>query len=167
VVEQKTLNLLVVGSNPTGTTNSKFNFFKFFLMDEFSLIPTHCPSCNTLLTLTSTGVDLFCSNSIECPAQILGQLSYYCQRGRANIPGLSTKILEKLILNGQVKDIPDIYSLDYELISTWDGFGAKSADNLRDSIEQSRNSITTTKFLAGLGIKGIGIEVAGLICGGV
>ncbi len=128
------------------------------------LIPTHCPSCKALLILTSTGVDLFCDNTDGCPAQILGRLSYYCQRSRANIPGLSTKILEKLINQNQVTDIFDIYSLDYNLVSEWNGFGSKSVENLKNSIEQSKNTITPTKFLASLGIKGIGIEVAGLIC---
>ncbi len=133
-------------------------------MTQNLLIPTHCPSCNNLLTFTSTGVDLVCDNSLHCPAQVLGRLCYFCQRGRANIPGLSTKILEKLILNNQISDIYDLYSINYELISSWEGFGAKSVENLESSINQSKNTMTPTRFLASLGIKGIGIEVAELIC---
>ena len=133
-------------------------------MIENSLIPTHCPSCNSLLTLTPTEVDLVCENSIHCPAQVLGRLSYFCQRSRANIPGLSTKILEKLIQNNQISDICDLYCIDYDIISTWDGFGTQSVSNLKNSINSSKNTMTPTKFLASLGIKGIGIEVAELIC---
>lgn len=126
-------------------------------------IPTTCPSCQTPLKLTETGIDLFCPNTENCPAQILGRLTYFCQRNVANITGLSEKNLEKFIKLFKIREIPDLYHLPYSEILTLEGFGEKSVQNLQTSIENSRQ-IENYKFLAGLGIDGIGQEVAKLIC---
>jgi DNA ligase (NAD+) len=129
-------------------------------------IPTNCPSCDTKLKLTETGIDLFCPNSIECPDQIIGRLSYYCGRNLGNIAGMSTKQIQKFVELYNVKDVCDLYNLPWESIKNLDGFGDKSVDKLQQSIEKSRN-IKDYKFLAGLGIEGIGPEIAKLICGEV
>jgi DNA ligase (NAD+) len=126
-------------------------------------IPTTCPQCNTVLKLTETGIDLFCSNSDHCPAQVIGRMSYYCQRNLANIAGMSDKTILRLNKEFNVADVADLYDLPYEQIATLEGFGQKSADNLQESVEKSRE-IKDYKFLAGLGIDGIGPEIAKLIC---
>lgn len=122
-----------------------------------------CPSCNTKLLLTDTGVDLVCPNTSGCRAQVVGRLSYYCQRNIANIEGLSEKNLDKFIDEFKLKDIPDLYNLPYEEIFEMEGFGRKSVDNLIKALEKSRK-IEDYKFLAGLSIEGVGPEVAKLIC---
>ncbi len=124
--------------------------------------PAYCPSCQTGLILSSTEVDLICTN-MDCPRQILTKLAYYCQRNLASITGLSEKLLEKFIENFGVRDIPDLYNLPYEQIQVMEGFGEKSVENLKNSIEKARK-IDDYKFLAGLGIDGVGPEVAKLIC---
>ncbi len=126
-------------------------------------IPTHCPECNTELKISSTGIDLLCPNSHDCPAQIVGRLSYFCQRNIGNIVGLSQKTLIRFIRDYALHDIPDLYNLPWSEIALQDGFGAKSVQNLQESIESSKK-ISDYKFLAGLGIEGVGIEVAKLIC---
>jgi DNA ligase (NAD+) len=127
-------------------------------------IPTTCPECNTDLKLTETGIDLFCPNSDHCPAQVIGRMSYYCQRNLANIAGMSDKTILRLNKEFNVADIANLYDLPYDQIAILEGFGQKSADNLKESIEKSRE-IKDYKFLAGLGIDGIGPEIAKLICG--
>ena len=127
------------------------------------IFPTLCPACQSELKLSETGVDLICTNTLDCPAQILGRLSYYCQRNVANIDGLSEKTLDKFIQKFQIHDIPDLYDLPYDEIAAMDGFGTRSIDNLRDSVERSR-IIQDYKLVAGLGLEGIGLEVAKLIC---
>jgi len=124
--------------------------------------PDHCPSCQTKLQLTETGIDLFCPNTDSCPAQVLGRLSYFTSRNLGNIPGLSDKILEKFIEKFQIKDIYNLYNLPLDEIQELEGFGQKSRENIQNSIENSKN-IKAYKFLAGLGIDGIGPEVAKLI----
>ena len=126
-------------------------------------IPTNCPQCNTELKLTETGIDLFCPNSDHCPAQVIGRMSYYCQRNLANIAGMSDKTILRLNKQFDIADVADLYDLPYQQIATLEGFGDKSMENLRQSVEQSRE-IKDYKFLAGLGIDGIGPEIAKLVC---
>jgi DNA ligase (NAD+) len=127
-------------------------------------IPTNCPSCNTNLQLTETGIDLFCPNFESCPEQVVGRLSYFCGRNLGNITGLSTKQIQKFVELYNVKDICDLYNLPWVEIESLEGFGTKSVENLQQSIENSRD-IKDYKFLAGLGIEGIGPEISKLICG--
>ena len=126
------------------------------------IAPTHCPSCNTLLILSKTKTDLICPN-LDCPEQILKRLSYFCGRNIANIMGLSGEKLRILTTKFTVSNVADLYDLDYNLITSFDNFGKLSVSNLQNSIEKSRQ-ISVEKFLAGLGIDGIGVENAKLIC---
>jgi DNA ligase (NAD+) len=125
--------------------------------------PINCPKCQSKLEFSSTGIDLVCANSYNCPAQILGRLSYFCQRNIGNIAGLSEKTIEVLIDKFGVHDIYDLYNLPFDKIIELENFGAKSVQNMEESIDKSRD-ITDFKFLAGIGIDGVGVEVARLIC---
>ena len=124
--------------------------------------PKKCPDCNAKLFTTETGVDLVCKNSENCRAQVEGRLSYYASRNMANIVGLSEKIVERFMDEYKISDIPDLYDLDWDKISKLEGFGEKSAENLKSAIEDSKK-ISDIKFLASLGIDGIGPEVSKLI----
>ena len=122
-------------------------------------IPTTCPSCGTELIRSKTDVDLVCPNSEYCPAQIKNRLSYYASRGIANMDGLSQKSIEKFIIEFGVSDIADLYDLPYEKILEMEGFGEKAVQNLRESVQKASN-FSDAKFIAGLGIDGVGGEVA-------
>jgi DNA ligase (NAD+) len=124
--------------------------------------PKNCPICCSTLVETDTGIDIFCKNSDGCSAQVIGRLSYYTKRNLANIVGLSDKIIERFIKEYNIKDVPDLYNLPFDKISLLEGFGSKSVQNLKDSIESSR-SISANKFLAALGIDSVGPEVANII----
>jgi DNA ligase (NAD+) len=126
-------------------------------------IPIHCPQCKAELQLTSTGIDLFCPNVDHCPAQVTGRMSYFCQRNLGNITGMSDKTIERLIKEFNISDIADLYDLPFDKISKLEGFGPKSSQNIQKSTEKARE-IKDYKFLAGLGIDGIGPEIAKLIC---
>lgn len=125
--------------------------------------PKNCPSCQTELQISRTDVDLFCPNTQNCPEQILLRLSYFCQRNIANLTGLSQKTIEKFIKEFGVQDIYDLYKLPYSKIAKMEGFGQKSVENLQDSVEKAKK-LRDYKFLAGLGLEGLGPEVAKLIC---
>lgn len=124
--------------------------------------PSVCPSCQTKLIKSSTGVDLICPNTEGCPDQIKLRLSYYAQRNMANISGLSEKIIERFIEEYNVHDIYDLYDLPWDKIRKLERFGDKSATKLEEAINNSRTQ-PDYKFLAALGIDGVGEEVAKLI----
>jgi len=125
--------------------------------------PTKCPTCETELTLTETGIDLMCPNQTGCKTQIVKRLAYFCQRNLGNISGLSEKQIEKFVDEYGIHDVADLYNLPWDKIRQLEGFGEKSVQNLQESIEKSKQ-IADFKFLAGLGIDGIGPEVAKLVC---
>jgi DNA ligase (NAD+) len=129
-------------------------------------IPSICPSCSSKLVYSKTNVDLFCLNSSKCIDQIKQRLSYYSSRGIANIDGLSDKTLEKLILEFDISDISDLYNLDFKAIAKLEGFGIKSSESLLKSIDKAR-CVEDYKFIAGLGIEGIGISGAKLIASAI
>ena len=126
------------------------------------IAPDVCPSCGTKLIKSSTEVDLICPNYETCPDQVMFRLSYYAGKNIADIRGLSEKIIQKMMEKFDVHDIPDLYDLPYEKIQELEGFGEKSISNLESSVEAARG-LSDYKFLAGLGIDGVGSEVAKLI----
>jgi DNA ligase (NAD+) len=125
--------------------------------------PERCPACQTVLVESATGVDLICPNADDCKPQIVKRLAYFCQRNLGNIAGLSEKQIEKFVDKFGIRDIADLYNLPWSKISEMERFGEKSVENLQNSIEVSKQ-IADYKFLAGLGIDGVGLEVAKLIC---
>jgi DNA ligase (NAD+) len=133
------------------------------MLNQLLEAPQKCPSCNTELILSKTQTDLFCPNSDNCPAQVLGRLTYFTQRNIGNITGLSEKNLEKFINELNVTDIPDLFTIDWDLVVRWDGFGKQSVTNLFNSIQKTKEGLKDYRFIAGLGIDGVGIEVAKLI----
>jgi DNA ligase (NAD+) len=126
------------------------------------ILPTRCPSCDSILEWTETDTDLVCNNTQDCTQQQIDRLVYFTSRNIANIVGLSTAQLEWLNKERGVKDITDIYELDLSTLENIEGYGAKSINNLQDSINNSRK-IEIQKFIAGLSIDGVGVEVAKLI----
>ncbi len=125
-------------------------------------IPDECPECKTKLIISETSIDLYCPNKHSCPAQVLGRLSYFAQRNIANIDGLSEKIIQKFIEEFGIANVADLYDLPYEKIFELEGFGQKSIDNLKKSIQKVKK-LEDYKFLAGLSIEGVGPEIAKLI----
>jgi DNA ligase (NAD+) len=127
------------------------------------LIPSICPCCRSVLIESKTAIDLCCPNKNGCKDQVKSRLSYFTTRGLANIDGLSEKTIEKFIEVFGISTIDDLYKLDYKAISQIEGFGHKSSEKLETSINKAKN-LLDYKFLAGLGIEGIGIESAKEIC---
>lgn len=125
-------------------------------------IPQACPSCETKLKITSTGVDLYCPNTDSCKAQIIGRLSYFTQRSNANVAGLSEKTIKAFVENYGVKEFCDLYDLPFEKITVLDGYGEKSVENLKKSLENSKN-IDDFRLLSGFGVDGVGPEISKLI----
>ena len=133
--------------------------------DEEVVLPETCPACDYGVELKSDlGVEtLFCSNRL-CPAKRIKSFSLFVSRDAMNIENLSEATLEKFIGMRLIKTLPDIFYLkNYRAeITSMEGFGEKSFDNLVNAVEKSKK-VTVAKFIYALGISGIGVANGRLI----
>ena len=125
--------------------------------DRIEMI-TKCPACAT--ELVQKGVHSFCPNTIGCEPQLVARIDHFASRDAMDITGLSEKTAAKLIAADLLHEIPDIYVLKREELTTLEGFGEKKADNLLNAIEGSKK-ISFKRFIYALGIGQVGIKTAG------
>ena len=129
-------------------------------------IPKVCPVCGGATEIhDENGVQtLYCTNP-ACAAKKLKAFTLFVSRDAMNIDGLSEATLEKFIGQGFIHDFADIYHLDRhkEVIVQMEGFGEKSYQKLWESIQKSRKTVLP-RVLYSLGIEGIGLATAKLIC---
>lgn len=131
-----------------------------------AVIPDKCPVCgeNTQIIESAGASFLYCVNK-DCSAKHIKRFEHFCERNALNIEGISMQTLDKFIECGYIKEFEDIYHLDRyeERIVSMDGFGKKSYDNMIESINNSRTAMLAN-VIYGLGIDGIGLAGARLIC---
>ncbi len=125
-------------------------------------LPTHCPSCGTKFIEIEGEVGIYCPNKATCPAQIKGRLEYFVSKPAMDIDGFGDSIIEKLIEKEYVLKASDIYKLTYEQLLTIELIKDKSANNLLNAIEQSKN-VTLSKFINALGIRFVGKESSDIL----
>lgn len=129
-------------------------------------IPNTCPACGgeTKLIKDSMAWTLNCTNS-ACPAKQIKSFALFTSRDAMNMEGISENTLEKLLATGILSDFTDLYKLSEhkDVIVALEGFGEKSYEKMIDSIEASRNT-TLPRVLYALGIPGIGVANAKVIC---
>lgn len=130
-------------------------------------IPEECPVCGqkTQIRRDKDTEVLVCLNP-ECAAKKIKLFSLFVSRSAMNIEGLSEMTLEKMIAAGLIHEFADIYHLSEHrsVIEEMEGFGAKSCDRLFEAVEKSRNT-TLSKVLSAVGIPGIGVSGARILCG--
>jgi DNA ligase (NAD+) len=124
--------------------------------------PTECPCCHTPLIKPEGEVALYCPNNLGCSAQLKEKIIYWASKEAMDIDGVGNSIVDKLWEQNLIKDFADLYKLKIEDFMTIDLIKEKSADNLYNSIQNSKNP-SMTKFLTALSIKLIGKETADLI----
>lgn len=114
------------------------------------IFPTNCPSCSSILTKIGPH---WCCTSQSCPAQLHGRITAAVGRNGFNIKGLGGTIINKLIKNGIVRDISDIFTLDKDaiLLNTYSDCGIKNAWKICAEIKKARN-VPLNKFIFALGI---------------
>jgi len=129
-------------------------------------IPDTCPACGgkTEVANDNGTRTLVCINP-ECGAKKIKSFTLFVSRDAMQIDGMSEATLEKLIAHGMIREYADIYKLDpyKEEICKMEGFGAKSYENLHDSIEKSRNT-SLVRLIYGLGILNVGLSNAKVLC---
>ena len=124
-------------------------------------LPSHCPSCGSPVVREEGEAVVRCTN-IECPAQLLRNLIHFASRDAMDIEGLGPALLEDLIDAKMVASPSDLYALDYVKIAEMDGKGEVSAENLRISVEKSKQN-DLSRLIFALGIRGIGAKAAQLL----
>lgn len=125
-------------------------------------IPPVCPSCGS--TLVQRGAHLFCPDR-DCPDQVKGRLSFFTARDQMDMDSIGPKAIEKLYDMGLVRDIPDLYTCDYDRLLGQKGYGEKMIQSFRKAVEDSRTRPFTT-VLASLGLPEVGQKGAEILVKG-
>ena len=130
------------------------------------VVPDKCPVCGeeTKIKEEKDVKVLFCSNE-DCLAKKIKSLTHFVSRDAMNIEGLSEATIEKFLNTGIIHEVADLFHLEQhkDIITEMEGLGVKSYQNLLTSIDKARNT-TVPRFLYSLGIPGIGLSTAKLIC---
>jgi len=116
--------------------------------------PSHCPSCDSKLVKPEEEAAWRCINA-ECPAQAIEKLKHYVSKNAMDIDGLGDKMVARLYELKLLKHIPDIYQLDYNQIQQLEGYGEKSIEKLKASIETSKQQ-PLHRLIFALGIRFVG-----------
>lgn len=123
--------------------------------------PTHCPACQSELMHLDDEVALRCMNP-SCSAQAKEKLTHFVSRNAMNIDGLGERIVEQLYDLSLVKDSADLYYLDKGQMLTLDKIAEKSAENLLQAIDESKEN-SLERLIFGLGIRHVGAKAARLL----
>lgn len=123
--------------------------------------PTHCPECHSELVHLDEEVALRCINP-KCPAQIKEGLAHFVSRNAMNIDGLGPRIINQMYSKHLVTDVADLYRLTEADLLTMDKVKEKSAQNLLQAIDVSREN-SLERLLFGLGIRHVGAKAAKIL----
>lgn len=123
--------------------------------------PSVCPSCGSAVVQDEEEAAIRCINP-ACPAQLLRNLIHFCSRDAMDIEGLGPSILEQFVQKKLVASAADLYVLPRETILALEGFQEKSADNILNAVEKSKQN-DLSRLLYALGIRHIGAKAAKLL----
>lgn len=116
--------------------------------------PENCPFCDVALEKSLDQAAWRCMNP-ECPEQNLQKMIFHVSKEAMNIDGFGKSLVEKFNQLGWINDISDIYNLDYEQIAGLEGFGERSAQNLREAIDKAKQN-PISRLLVSLSIHHLG-----------
>ena len=122
-------------------------------------LPSKCPECNGEIVRIESEAVARCIAGFACPAQRKGALKHYASRNAMDIEGLGDKLVEQLVDCKLVENLSDLYRLDEDVLSNLERMGKKSAQNLLQAIEKSKQT-NFAKFIYGLGIREVGEATA-------
>ena len=125
--------------------------------------PTECPNCHSPLEVREGEVNLYCSNP-NCPSVVKAKLEYWVSKEAMDIDNIGPSIIEQLYNLDMVKTPLDFYKLSKDDFLKLDLVKEKSAQNMYDAIQESKNR-TFARFITALSIRHVGKETAELIVG--
>ncbi|MWN31325.1 MULTISPECIES: NAD-dependent DNA ligase LigA [unclassified Gilliamella] len=119
------------------------------------VFPTHCPICGSLIVRDEGQAISRCAGGLICPAQRKEALKHFVSRKAMNVEGMGDKVIEQLVDKDYVKTPADLYKLNRPMLCSLDKIGEKSANNLLNALEESKNT-TLSRFIFALGIPNVG-----------
>ncbi len=125
---------------------------------QFTML-THCPVCGSLAEREEGEADHRCSGGLFCSAQRKQAIWHFAHRRAMDIEGLGDKLVDQLVDSGQVNTLADLYHLKLDDVAQMDRMAEKSAVNLLQALEQSKQT-TLGRFLFSLGIRHVGEATA-------
>lgn len=125
-------------------------------------LPERCPSCGEPVLRTEGEAATRCVNP-QCPAQLLRHLIHFASRDAMDIDGLGPAVLEQLLQAGLISSPADLYTLEIGQLEGLERFGKKSAENLINALEKSKEN-NLYRLIFALGIPHIGVKAAQLLC---
>ena len=118
-----------------------------------------CPECGTALERKEGEALHFCPNTDGCPPQIIGRIQHFISRKAMDIEGLGGETVALLVREDLIEDYADLYTLSKEDVLPLERMAEKSAENLIQGIEASKD-VPFERVLFGLGIRYVGETVA-------
>ena len=130
--------------------------------DEYAFeMPARCPVCDEPVSRPEGEAVTRCVNA-RCPAQALEHIIHWSSKSAMDIDGLGEKLATRLFDLGFISDVADVYDLEPGQLTPLEGFGEKSAENLIQAIERSKDRPFSLVLYA-LGIRHVGAVTASLI----
>jgi DNA ligase (NAD+) len=123
------------------------------------VFPSNCPACDTPLVREEGEAAFYCPNEQHCPPQIKGRIAHFIQRKAMEIENLGEETIELLYEKKLISEPADLYALTYDQVIHLERFAEKSALNLLEGIEKSKN-MPFENVLFGLGIRFVGRTIA-------
>lgn len=121
--------------------------------------PESCPVCDSHVERVEGEAVARCTGGLVCAAQRKEAIKHFASRKAMDIDGLGDKLVEQLVDEGLIESFLDLYSLKLEDVANLERMAEKSAQNLLDAIEASKQT-TLPKFLYALGIREVGVATA-------
>ena len=126
--------------------------------DIFTM-PRTCPICSSSAVREEGEADYRCTGGLFCGAQRKEAILHFAHRRAVEVEGLGDKLVEQLVDAGIIRTLPDLYKLGLTALASLDRMADKSAMNLLDALEKSKQT-TLPRFVFGLGIRHVGEATA-------
>ncbi len=122
-------------------------------------MPTVCPECGSHILKQADEAVARCTGGLFCPAQRKQAITHFASRRAMDIEGLGEKLVDQLVEANFVHTLADIYQLNLETLSNLDRMATKSAQNILDALDHSKNT-TLARFIYALGMRNVGEATA-------
>jgi DNA ligase (NAD+) len=123
------------------------------------VMPSHCPVCGAKAVRLPGEALTRCTGGLFCSAQRKQSILHFASRRAMNIRGLGDKLVDHLVDHGIIKTPADLYTLDATALASLERMAEKSAGNVVNAIERSKNT-TLARFIYSLGIRNVGETTA-------
>ncbi len=122
-------------------------------------MPTACPECGSHIERPQDEAVARCTGGLFCPAQRKQAITHFASRRAMDVEGLGEKLVDQLVQANIVHKLDDIYRLDVPTLANLERMAKKSAQNVIDAIEKSKQT-TLARFIYALGIRNVGEATA-------